>query len=132
MQVNFSDSSSLSGISHRRAIRKWMLTFLFSLIFAIPTFIVALIPVQWYVIIPGLTVRDIILFTLSSFVQVRISGLVFTMTFNLSCLGILTLVVITPSIILFTPPSSLPPSLPPSLPFSLLGAISSIFLLTNL
>ena len=62
---------SSSNISHSRTIRKWKVTFLFSLIFAIPTVIVAFAPVDWSEIVPGLTPRDVVLFLLSTIIQVR-------------------------------------------------------------
>ena len=59
-------------ISHKRTIFRWKVTFIFSLLFAVPTFIVALVPVDWHVVIPGLTVRDVILFFLSTVIQVGV------------------------------------------------------------
>ncbi len=67
-----------SSLSHSRDIRKWRNTFVFSLVFAIPTLLIAFMPVQWPVIVPGLTVRDVILFTLSSTIQVN--GLIYFKT----------------------------------------------------
>lgn len=57
-------------MSHKKSIRKWKLTFIFSLVFAIPTVVIAFIPVEWIVISPGFTAKEIILFVLSSIVQV--------------------------------------------------------------
>ena len=50
------------------------MTFLFSLIFAIPTVIVAFAPIEWGEIIPGLTARDVVLFLLATIIQVREGG----------------------------------------------------------
>jgi hypothetical protein len=64
------DDSNKPGINHRKAIVKWALTFGFSLIFGIPTAIIAFIPVGWHEITPGLTDQDLILFGLATMVQV--------------------------------------------------------------
>ena len=64
------DDSKKSGINHRKTIIKWALTFGFSLIFGIPTAVVAFIPVTWKEITPGLTDQELILFALATVVQV--------------------------------------------------------------
>jgi hypothetical protein len=46
------------------------MTFIFSLVFAIPTVIIAFVPVEFLPITPGLTAKEVILFLLSSFIQV--------------------------------------------------------------
>ena len=68
-RVTSADSRD-SGVSHRKSIRKWKLTFVFSLVFAIPTVIIAFVPVNWVLITPGLTAKEIVLFFLSTIVQV--------------------------------------------------------------
>ncbi len=60
-----------TGLSHSRSIRKWRNTFVFSLVFAIPTLLFAFMPITWPVIVPGLTVKEVLLFTLSSIIQVN-------------------------------------------------------------
>jgi len=65
-----SKGSGNLDISHSRTIRKWKITFLFSLMFAIPTIIVAFAPIDWKEIIPGLTPKDVVLFLLSTLIQV--------------------------------------------------------------
>ena len=51
------------------------MTFIFSLVFAIPTVIIAFVPVEFLPITPGLTAKEVILFLLSSFIQVRAAGI---------------------------------------------------------
>ena len=65
-----SDDSKHSGVNHSKSIRKWKWTFVFSLVFAIPTIIIAFIPVEWATIVPGLTAKEPVLFLLSTIVQV--------------------------------------------------------------
>ena len=70
-----SADSKHSGINHSKSIRKWKWTFIFSVVFAIPTFIIAFIPVEWVTIVPGLTAKELVLFALSTTVQVSgVSG----------------------------------------------------------
>ncbi len=67
--------NSLSGLSHKRTILKWLVAFIICLVFAIPTAIVALIPVDWEYVLPGLTLKDVILLGLSTIIQVVYLGL---------------------------------------------------------
>jgi len=69
-----SKGSGNLDISHSRTIRKWKITFLFSLVFAIPTIIVAFAPIDWEQIRPGLTPKDLVLFLLSTLIQVCVVG----------------------------------------------------------
>ncbi|XP_064404796.1 copper-transporting ATPase 1-like isoform X4 [Halichondria panicea] len=64
------EGSSQSSLSDSRTLRKWRNTFIFSLVFAIPTVIVAFMPIEWPVIAPGLNLREVLLFTLASIIQV--------------------------------------------------------------
>ena len=64
------DNSKKYGINHRKTIIKWALTFGFSLIFGIPTAVVAFIPAGWKEITPGLSNKELILFALATAVQV--------------------------------------------------------------
>ncbi len=64
------EGNSQSGLSDSRTLRKWRNTFIFSLVFAIPTIIVAFMPIEWPVIAPGLNLREVLLFTLASIIQV--------------------------------------------------------------
>ena len=64
------DGLGSSGMSHSKSIKKWRNTFIFSLVFAIPTVLIAFLPIEWLFIIPGLTVRDVLLFLLSTTIQV--------------------------------------------------------------
>ena len=57
-------------MNHHKSIRKWRMTFIFSLVFAIPTVIIAFVPVEWWTLTPGLTGKEVVLFLLSSIVQV--------------------------------------------------------------
>ncbi len=66
------EGNSQSGLSHSRSIRKWRNTFIFSLVFGVPTMIVAFMPITWPIITPGLNARDVILFTLASIIQVLV------------------------------------------------------------
>lgn len=68
-EVNVSGKDH-SGLDHKVTIRKWRLTFCLALVTAIPAMIVALLPIHWHVIVPGLTIREAILFPLAAIVQV--------------------------------------------------------------
>ena len=68
-QVISADSRN-SGVNHHKSLRKWRMTFIFSLVFAIPTVIIAFVPVEFLPITAGLTTKEVLLFLLSSFVQV--------------------------------------------------------------
>ena len=55
------------------AIHKWRRTFIISLLFAVPTIILAFIPsVPWPEVVPGVSVRDVVLFLMSTLVQVGV------------------------------------------------------------
>ena len=60
-----------SGLDHKDTIRKWRRTFLLALVTAVPAMFVALLPIHWHVLIPGLSVREAILFPLATIVQVK-------------------------------------------------------------
>ena len=62
-------------MNHHKSIRKWRMTFIFSLVFAIPTVIIAFVPVEFLPITPGLTAKEVILFLLSSFIQVSAASM---------------------------------------------------------
>ena len=53
-----------------RSTRKWRNVFLLSLILGIPTAFIAFLPVEWKVLIPGLSLRDALLCVLSTLIQV--------------------------------------------------------------
>ena len=56
-------------LKHNRTIKKWRTTFIFSLMFAIPTVIIAFVPYGWKDIVPGLTAKEVVLFLLSTIIQ---------------------------------------------------------------
>ena len=53
-----------------RSTRKWRNVFLLSLILGIPTAFIAFLPVEWKVLVPGLSLRDALLCVLSTLIQV--------------------------------------------------------------
>ena len=64
------NDSAHSGINHARTIRRWKATFLFSLIFGVPTILISFAPMDYGSILPGLTIKELVLFILSTIVQV--------------------------------------------------------------
>ena len=67
-----SGDSAHSGINHSRTIRKWRTTFLLSLLLAVPTVIIAFVPFDWVIITPGLSAKELVLFLLSTIIQVSL------------------------------------------------------------
>lgn len=58
-------------LNHSHTIGRWRRTFFLTLAFAIPAVLLAFLPgVHWKYVFPGVSVRDILLFILSTVVQV--------------------------------------------------------------
>ena len=64
-----------TDLDNSSTIRRWKWTFVVTAVFAVPAVLLAFMPsgVHWTSVVPGLTVRDILLFLISSFVQVYTS-----------------------------------------------------------
>ena len=63
-----------ADLDHSASIHKWKRTFLISLLLAVPTVLLAFIPgVPWPGVLPGVDARDIILFMMSTVVQVGVA-----------------------------------------------------------
>ena len=69
-----SNGSGNSDLTHSQTIRRWKVTFFFSLIFAIPTIIISFASLDWNEIVPGLAVEDVVLFLLATIIQVCVCG----------------------------------------------------------
>ncbi len=64
------EGNAQSNLSDNRSLRRWYITFFFSLVFGIPTIIIAFTSVEWPVLTPGLNLREVLLLTLASIIQV--------------------------------------------------------------
>ncbi len=64
------EGNTQSNLSDNRSLRRWRNTFIFSLVFGVPTVIIAFMSIEWPVIVPGLNLREVLLFSLASIIQV--------------------------------------------------------------
>jgi Cu+-exporting ATPase len=61
-----------TDLNNSSTIRRWRWTFIVTAVFAVPAVLLAFIPsgVHWTIVIRGVTIRDILLFLISTFVQI--------------------------------------------------------------
>ena len=64
--------NKLSGLIDHNVTRKWAITFILSLLFTLPVMFTIWTPIYWFqlIIVPGLTLRTLLLFCLSTVVQI--------------------------------------------------------------
>ena len=62
-----------TDLNNSSTIRRWRWTFIVTAVFAVPAVLLAFIPsgVHWTIVIRGVTIRDLLLFLISTFVQVH-------------------------------------------------------------